>query len=524
MDTFLNLHQKSVSGVIATFDRLIFKAHLNSFFPDGAFKHYLDKRGVLLRDARKFLLAETERIKTHAVASAQDIGRPYVYLGSSHTHASGRSKEAMARDIAAKDGITDGLVCVFSVLETCHSIGVQGNQASKRLEVVRKRRKCLHFYWYIIDPVFGWMHVRIQSWAPYSMQVYVNGREWMARQLDRINVPYTKSDNKIISVSNYTVTDRLSSEFTQIPWPAFLGPLAEQANPLLPDITEAGFSGYWWVIDQAEYATDILFKNRQELEHIRADLMAVAMTGFDATDVMRFLDRKPHHAFTGEVTIDHKKRPEGCRIKFRLKANSIKIYDHLNVLRIETTINNPREFKVLVSKEKDGKSVLVWSPMGKSVVNFRRYSQVAQAANQRLIDALATAQLSGDATEELDSLCQSKVVNGQRVSRFNPVEPATVHLFQSVMAGDFSLNGFRNKDLQAKLFDSPPVDKKEAERRTHSTSRLIAKLRRHGLISKVTKARLYRVTKKGIKAMWPAVRFRHIDFPTVFNAQTREAA
>ena len=82
-------------------------------------------------------------------------------------------------------------------------------------------------------------------------------------------------------------------------------------NPLLPDLQAAGFGAYWWVIDQCEYATDLLFKERGVLETVRDDLVAAAMTGFGATDVLRFLDRKPHPAFTGEVTIDRKTRPEG---------------------------------------------------------------------------------------------------------------------------------------------------------------------------------------------------------------------
>src|SRR3954462_773442 len=61
------------------------------------------------------------------------------------------------------------------------------------------------------------------------------------------------------------------------------------------------------VIDQCEYATDLLFKERGVLETVRDDL--AAMTGFGA--VLRFFDRKPHPAFTGEVTIDRKTRPEG---------------------------------------------------------------------------------------------------------------------------------------------------------------------------------------------------------------------
>jgi len=208
--------------------------------------------------------------------------------------------------------------------------------------VVRRPRQCLHFYWSLIDPDFGWMHVRLQSWAPYSIQVYVNGREWLARQLDRRGIAYSKSDNKITWVADVEATRQLCDSFTHTAWPSFLDRLARMVNPLLPDLQQAGFGSYWWVIDQCEYATDLLFKERDVLETVRDDLVAAAMTGFGATDVLRFLDRKPHPAFTGEVTIDRKTRPEGCRVKFRLKANAIKFYDHQNVLRIE--INNPRGF------------------------------------------------------------------------------------------------------------------------------------------------------------------------------------
>ena len=254
------------------------------------------------------------------------------------------------------------------------------------------------------------------------------------------------------------------------------------------------------------------------MTHIYKDLVDAAITGFGAEDVMRFLGRKLHHAFTGEVTIDRKERLEGCRIKFRLKANSIKIYDHLNVLRIETTINNPREFKVLNVTEVDGKTVHEWKPMGKSVAHFWRYAQVANAANRRLIDALAGAPLTGTATEALDSLCQPQTVDGNRVARFNPVDQKTTELFEAVLSGENTINGFRNNDLQEKLFSDKPKDDQEAKNRTHWTSRAIAKLRGHGLIQKVRGSRLYRVTTKGIKAMWAAIRFRKKDFTIDFQS------
>jgi hypothetical protein len=185
MRDFIDCHGDAVIGTISTFDRLIFKGHLTRLFPDGALKCYLFQHGVLLRDAAPFLTAESTRLKDHVAAMAAWLGRPVIYLASAHTHGRGCSKEELARTIAERDGIGEGLVCVFSTLEPCTSFAVIGNPDSLRLQAVRRRRTCLHLYVYLINPEFGWMYVRIQTWAPYQIQVYVNGRESLARQLQR---------------------------------------------------------------------------------------------------------------------------------------------------------------------------------------------------------------------------------------------------------------------------------------------------------------------------------------------------
>ena len=178
------------------------------------------------------------------------------------------------------------------------------------------------------------------------------------------------------------------------------------------------------------------------------------------------------------------------------------------MFRVETTINNPREVKVLRSATDDQEPR--WCPMTKGVANFWRYAEVAHAANGRL--------LTGAATAELDALCQPVTAADRHVAAFNPIHPDTTALFAAVLSGDFTVNGFRNRDLQGKLYPAAAIDAADAKRRTHRTSRLIAKLRGHGLITRVKNSRLYRLTAKGFKAMWPAVRFRRIDFPTAFRA------
>src|SRR4029453_12440919 len=152
MNGFVDLHGESITGEINTFDRVIFKGHLNGFFPDGAFGRYLSRRGVLLKDAGGFFEAEAQGVRGHVVCLAAATGRPVEYLMGSSTHRSGKSKEARAREIAERDGVTEGLVCVLSVVEPCRSFVVTPNQQTRRLEVVRRRRKCLHYYLYRIDP------------------------------------------------------------------------------------------------------------------------------------------------------------------------------------------------------------------------------------------------------------------------------------------------------------------------------------------------------------------------------------
>ena len=347
--------------MINTFDRVIFKGHLNGFFPDGAFGRYLSRRGILLKDAGRFFEAETQRIRDHVVSLAAAASR--VPGGIQHASFGHVERSSSAGDCRA--GWGDGRAGLRA-LEPCRSFAVAPNRQTRRLEV--RPRKCLHYYLYLIDPEFGWMPVRLQ--APYEIQVYVN--EWLARQLDAAAIGYRRSDNKIIAVDNGEAVAALGERFAHTDWPPVLERQAALVNPLLPDITHAGFPGYWWVIDQCEYASDVLFTDRAALETIRGDLVTAAITALGATEVLHFLGRKPHPAFAGEVTIDSKKRLPGA-----LPPQAVKFYDHANVFRVETTINNPREFKVLRSPEGGTDQPPRWCPMTKGVANFWRYAEVA---------------------------------------------------------------------------------------------------------------------------------------------------
>jgi hypothetical protein len=516
MDTFLSIHQNSILGRLATFDRMIFKGHLTGFFPDGAFARFLSKQGVLLKDFGTYVETRSAALKAHAQQVAKDAGRPYLYLEKTSTHRQGTAKEDQARAMAARDGLTEGLICVFATVEPCRAFGIRRNAATHRLEVVRQKRQCLHFYFYYLDPEFGFMHVRLESWFPFEIQIYINGREWLAHQLERHHITYQRHDNKLFQITDLKTAEALCEKFARRKWPRVLNTFARRVNPHLATIAQAGFRGYYWVADQCEYATDVLFRDRADLEALFPSLVELAMTAFRAEDVLRFLGRKPHGNFQGEVTTDLKRRPEGWRVKPTMKRNSLKMYDDLlaQVLRVETTFNNPREFRTLrVIDTPEGRQRR-WLPMGKGVANLWRYAQVGRQSNRRYLNALAQAQPKGKAIAELDRLCHPHAEKGKRYARFHPVTAEDCALFAAVLAGEHALNGFRNKGLQARLYTAPAQAASERRQRSMRVTRLLTKLHGHRLISKVPGSRLYRVTADGTRLMSAAIHCRNKEFPT----------
>lgn len=514
MKTFAEICAEETVGQLTMFDRIIFRGHLSKFYGRGRFEWFLHEQDVLLKDFGSYVHSVSAQLKAHAQGLAQAAGRPYQYLAEAKTHWTGQSKEELAREIAARDGIQSGLVCVLACLELNSSFEVRGNRQTRQKEVIRRVRKHLHFYFYYLDPEFGLMHIRLQSWFPFQIQIYLNGRAWLARQLERRGIGYERSENYLLHIDDVNQAQALCDRFAHREWARVLNVFARRVNPMLATIEASGFGTYYWSIHQAEIATDLMFKERATVERLLPDLFQQASLAFSAEDVLRFLGRKLHGNFQGEVTTSLKKRLEGYRVKHRMKGNSLKMYDHFTLLRLEATINNSREFKTLKSEQGSRR----WTPMGKGVANFWRFYQVGRQATHRYFEALAQVQLKGEGVQALDALCRSRTKNGKRIAKFNPTTKSDCQLFAAVLAGDHLLNGFRNRDLARRLYQTAATTPAQAKRRCARISRLIAKLRGHGLIAKVKDARLYRVTRHGYRVMAAALRYRTIDFPTAFCA------
>lgn len=497
MQSFLTKHEDAVTGALSCFDRVVFKGYLSIGWPK-AFEQLITRQGLLIKDFGRFVKEHSNRVQKYAEALAQEMGRPYIYL-------KGRQrKDDLAREIATRDGIKEGLICVLRTLELSRTFKMVRSKG--RPALASTKRKCLCIYYYLIHRELGPISVRIQTWFPCMVQVCLNGHEWLARKLDRQGIGYRRLGNTFLEIENVERAQRISDRFTRQNWPRILQTLARWVNPLLGDLLRG--HTYYWVTDQAEYATDVMFRDLASLRDLYSKLLGHATWCFSAEDVLTFLGRKLTGNFRGEVLNDYKKRQPGARVKHRMKENWIKMYDKEGrVLRIETVINRPSEFKVRRRGKRQGKEVLGWFPMAKGVANLPRYMEVSRAANSRYLDALSAVDDPRRGYQDLQRVANPVRVNGRSHRGFNPVSPEHLHLFRCILRGEHLINGFRNRDIRERLL-SNPRSRQDRRRQSARISRILKRLHVRGLIAKIPRSRRWRITAYGHATLSAAINLR----------------
>lgn len=503
MDSFVHRHADKITGILSCFDRLIVKGYLPFSYPLGM-EGFLRRRGILLKDFPQFAKEQSTRLKAHARQLAKQAGRPIVPLPYR------TRKEEFARQLAQKDGITEGLVCIFSSQEACSSFKLAYGIGRPRL--VKSRPRCVVFYFYYVDPQFGLLHIRLPTWFPFTLQVYVNGHEWLARQLTQEGIAFTQRDNAFVAMADFAKAQSLADGLPRVKWLRFLNALARRVNPLLAGLLHG--CPYYWVVDQAEFATDVLFKDRATLQPLYRRLLEHATLAFSAEDVLSFLSKKLRSTLQAEVDTDLKKRCQGFRIKHRYGGNWLKMYDKFGlVLRIEMVINQPRCFKVRRWGHRQGQRIRDWFPLTKSIAFLGRFAEVSHRATHRYLEALAVVADPRVSAQVVDRACHPVPFQGRRRRALNPLSREDQQLFLAVLRGEHIQRGFYARDIARYLGWPPSTDLSERRRRSARVGRLLQLLRAHGLIAKIQHTRRYRVTEKGFAFMSAAVYLRHKAFP-----------
>jgi hypothetical protein len=253
---------------------------------------------------------------------------------------------------------------------------------------------------------------------------------------------------------------------------------------------------------QAEYATDIIFKQQKELNILYEQIIRTSIHTVKPRNIATFLGRKLHGNYQDEMGNQFNTRIEGTRVRHSMGPVSLKMYDKFSlILRIETTVNNVSFFKHYRTVEhKNGTRSKKFAQMKKSIYSLSPLAELLLTANRRYIEFISAFDHHGAGIKKINKICKSIIINNRSYKGFNFFSDNDQVILEKIMNGEFLIAGFRNKTLRERI----------PEKNAGQISRIIKRLRVHGLIKKVRSSYKYYPTKYGIEVITAGLKIKNL--------------
>lgn len=483
-----------IRGVLSCFDRLIVTGTIPGISYADGMARYLRSHEIRLFDYPRFAEPLRDEIRANAERVAQENGIEIEFIRSKN----GFRKETRIQQILAERGDQPGLVHIFSAMEACPSFEPWHNKQTGRTFLKGRDAKCLHYYYYFIHEEFGLCYLRVPTWAPFRLQFYCNGHNWLARELAKEGIAFRQCDNTFTQIGNFERAHALADAF---PAERLHRLLDEQAHRLCPVISHFQ-AEYHWSIMQVEYSTDIIFRRQKDLRPLYETLVRTAIHAVKPDNVATFLGRKLNGNYQDELGNDYHTRIEGTRIKHHMGPAAIKMYDkQALVLRIETTVNDVTFFKHHRKVEhKDGTSETTLAPMRKTIHSLPALRELLVAANNRYLDFLSDLTDTSAGLTRIEKIAETVRKDDRTYRGFNFFVKEDLTLFLALTRGEHNISGFKNSVLRRFL----------PHRTGAQISRLLKRLRMHGLLRKIGRSYKYYLTKAGRHAVLAALKLREL--------------
>lgn len=488
----------AVKGVITGFDRIVFKGTILPLaYKEGAMG-FLSYRGVLNRDYRKWMQAQSQALIQAVDKYAREhTGKPITPVPTWR-----EDKEALARRRQQQRDMDSGLVGVWSCQESCWSYKAVYDARAGYPQLHRYRPQCKHLYLYLDHELYGWMNVRVQTWFPYHIQVALNGREWLRRRLEARQVDFLRHGNKFLHIEDYGLAQRFMDQQVKRQWPRLLNGIVPIAFPTMKQ-TVGPHLWYYWTLWQSEWATDLILERPGDLSRSTDALLRHALITGNGTKVLRYFGRPltaagmPHANSNNEVRCRVMDFYDGLRVRHWVDQNSVKVYNEFNNLRFETTINMPYMFKVYRRAQGDPPSApKKLRPLRKGVADIPLRAQVSQEVNERYMKGLATFSDQTPLSELLSTHVRTFTKQGRRVRALD-ISGKDRALLEAISNPAFMVTGMTNAALSQKLKSTPWGAGRTDKQLSARVSRHLRLLRDHGLIRKAPNRYRYQLTDKG---------------------------
>ena len=498
MQSLLDRYSKQIDGVLSCYDRVVIMGTLTGLnFPDGM-SRYLFTHNIRIFDYPKFAEPLRDELRANAEKLAQENGFEIEFIRSKGSF----RKEDRIRAILAERGEQPGLVHILSAMEPCGSYEPWHDKRTGKTFLRYKDAKCLHYYFYFVDAQLGLCYLRVPTWAPFRLQFYCNGHNWLANRLKAAGIAFRQLDNTFVSVADYARAQDIANGFSVKVLHETLNRIALTYCPVMTHFTDTYPEPYHWSIMQVEYATDIVFKQQNDLARLYETLVRTAIHAVKADNVATFLGRRLHGNYEDEVGNNFHTRIEGTRIKHHMGPAAIKMYDKQSlVLRIETTVNDVSFFKHRREVvHRDNTKEMKLAPMQKTIYSIGPLRELLEAANRRYLAFLSDLLDPSAGIDKLDKLTQPVIKNERTYKGFNLFDKDDLKLFVALARGEWNISGFQNSSLRRILSDKTGPQ----------LSRLLKRLHLHGLIRKVGKTYKYYLTQFGQHVLLTALKVREL--------------
>ena len=504
MSSLLERYAAKIAGVLSCYDRVVIQGTLPGLCYAEGMASFLRQRGVRLFDYPRFAEPYREQIRQNAEQMAKEHGIQIEFMRKT----SFRKDERIAAVIQER-GEHPGLVHILSAMEACPSYRPWHDKQSGRTLLKPATGKCLHYYFYFIDPDVGLCYMRVPTWCPFRLQFYFNGHNELAAKVRRAGIEYRMLDNAFVQVADLVEAQRLADDIDVAKLHATLDRYASLCCPPLTSLEQS----YHWSIMQLEYATDIVFKRQADLGPIYDVISRSAIHAVKAGNVATFLGRKLNGNYEDEVGNNFSTRIEGTRIKHVMGPTSIKMYDKRGIiLRIETTANDVSFFKHHRKVEqRDGTSVRKLAPVKKSIYSLPDLRELMAAANVRYLAFISALEDPSAGTKALRKVAEPAAENGRNYRGFNFFSANDDLILAAIVRGEFTISGLRNKDLHRYLPWKKPA----------WISRCLKRLRVHGLIKRIGRTYKYYLTDLGRRVVLTGLKLREmVIIPALAHAAT----
>jgi len=488
-------YDKALYGVLHCYDRVIISGNLHPLCYAQGMTAYLYAHQIRIFDyASGFAQPLCDLIRSTIEAVAQEQRLKIEFITNSRSF---RKEERIQKILQARGG-HPGLVHIFSAMERCPAYRPWYDQETYKSYVRYSSGKCLHYYLYFIDAELGLCYLRVPTWCPFRLQFYFNGHNWLAARLRDHEIPFQLHDNAFFQTADFDLANELAAQLDVEDLHAKLDHLAQMYCPVA-NVLDLQYS---WSIMQAEYATDLVFKEQATLQAFYPHLLEALIQAVQPADIATFLGRKLHTNYQGEMGNRFNVRLLGRRIKHQMGPVSIKMYDKFDiVLRIETTVNDVSFFRQYRQvHHRDGTTTSQWASMKKTIYSLPALQEALLAANQRFLKFVSDIETPEVGVQRLHQLAETCVEKDHRYKGFNLFAEEDTSFFCLLLRGEFFISGFTNKCLRQFL-----PTKSSAQ-----VSRLLKRLRVHGLIKRVANRYKYYLTEFGRQVATMALKLREM--------------